>query len=135
MGLDMYLQGHCYHGGSSKKTIDDFPVKEIILELGYWRKHPNLHGFIVSNFNDGTDDCQPIELGSSEIEQIIQAIENDELPPTSGFFFGTSYTPEHKKLYDEQKAEDIEVFRKALAWQTEKSEDVSFKYITYRASW
>jgi hypothetical protein len=27
-------------------------------EVGYWRKHPDLHGYIVETFADGVDACQ-----------------------------------------------------------------------------
>jgi len=59
MGLDMFLHGEKYfwgHNGKRPKE-DGFEVKEHILELGYWRKHPNLHGYIVQTFADGKDEC------------------------------------------------------------------------------
>ena len=53
MGLDMYLTG--------KKIVmdarldlreDGFPLGSKALDLGYWRKHPNLHGYLVQAFAD-----------------------------------------------------------------------------------
>ena len=85
MGLDMYLQGHQYYFNRTE-TIDDFPVKEMIVELGYWRKHPNLHGAIVQTFADGEDNCEPIELNKADIEKLIEMVKTNLLPHTTGFF-------------------------------------------------
>lgn len=130
MGLDMYLTGEKYlpqdwQNPDNNKTEDGLRIKSIRLELGYWRKHPDLHGFIVQNFADGEDICQPIDLDSDDIVTIIKAIKHDCLPKTTGFFFGESENDEA------QKAEAIEIFEKALEWL------VSNKWhsVEYRASW
>ncbi len=49
MGLDMYLKGHKYLWGFDNKRPqeDGFEVEAKTLMLGYWRKHPDLHGYIV----------------------------------------------------------------------------------------
>ena len=71
MGLDMYLNSRIYHSGitydENKKmrerkleTVEGFKKKATELEIAYWRKHPNLHGYIVKTFNEGEDDCRPI---------------------------------------------------------------------------
>jgi hypothetical protein len=65
-------------------------LKAEIYELGYWRKHPNLHGYIVQEFADGKDECQEIPLGEDELIQIMEAVKANELPHTTGFFFGVS---------------------------------------------
>jgi hypothetical protein len=150
MGLDMYLQGHKFKYGSAE-VEDGFPVKTKILELGYWRKHPNLHGYIVQAFAEGRDECQDIDLGAQDIKNIISAIEGDVLPATSGFFFGTS---ESGKA---QRKRDVAVFTKALAWlenvkvmkpekiesdigviyKIEASDELptEYRHVVYRASW
>ena len=107
MGLDMYLQGHQYFSNRTQ-TIDDFPVKEIIVELGYWRKHPNLHGAIVETFADGVDECQNIELARSDIEKLLKIVKSNELPHTQGFFFGDDSDDYYKK-------QDQEFIREAKA--------------------
>lgn len=137
MGLDMYLSGkkYQYHssfapGGSriERQKEDGFEVKETIrmLELGYWRKHPNLHGFIVNTFAEGVDECQEIELSGADIEKIIDAVKAKELPPTKGFFFGESDGTE--------TTEDLQIFGRALEWV--KTADMAHdKTVIYRASW
>lgn len=115
MGLDMYLSGRKHRWQSfdapeSDLKEDGFRVEEIRLALGYWRKHPNLHGFIVEAFAEGKDECQDIELDPTAIRCIIRAIEDARLPHTEGFFFGRSDTS------NEQAQRDVEIFGRALAW-------------------
>jgi hypothetical protein len=62
MGLDMYLVGKTSDGTNK--------------ELGYWRKHPDLHGFIVNEFGGGIDECQQIDLNEECLKQILLAVEN-----------------------------------------------------------
>jgi hypothetical protein len=87
MGLDMYLKGSLHkmqnfeHPEKDAK-LDGFRITEITLELGYWRKHPNLHGYIVENFADGVDECQEIELAPADLLNIIEAIKDKKLPHT-----------------------------------------------------
>ena len=126
MGLDMYLEGHKYYHHNKRPTEDNLAVKEQVLELAYWRKHPNLHGFIVQTFADGKDECREVELGAEQIELLIEAVKECKLPDTTGFFFGQSTGSE--------RAEDLKVLTAALAWVRAKDE-TCMKYITYRASW
>jgi len=57
MGLDMYLQGERFRKSNNRTTLEDFPLRKEVLEIGYWRKHPDLHGYIVKEFAEGKDDC------------------------------------------------------------------------------
>ena len=140
MGLDMYLEGDKYYKENfdePKNNLmeDGFRLKTKRLDLGYWRKHPNLHGYIVKQFANSKDDCHDIELGADDIQTIIEAIKGDSLPETAGFFFGQSYTGNDGESYDAQKREDITVFKKALKWMNEKDSDRTWRSILYRASW
>jgi hypothetical protein len=133
MGLDMYLTGEKflmpdYQNPGIHPQEDGFRVRSRTLELGYWRKHPNLHGYIVQTFADGKDECQTIHLDPDDIRTIVAAVQAGNLPCTTGFFFGSSDTS------PERIAEDIRIFEKALAWlQTEESP--VFRSVIYRASW
>ncbi len=133
MGLDMYLTGDNYllndwENPDNNRCEDGHRVKRLELELGYWRKHPDLHGFIVENFADGEDDCRPIELGHEQLRRIIDAIQSGKLPKTQGFFFGESEND------SQQKAFDIEVFEKAIAWLAGEAKG-KWKSVIYQASW
>jgi hypothetical protein len=134
MGLDMYLQGHQYQRKETQ-MIDDFPVKEIIVELGYWRKHPNLHGAIIETFAEGVDDCRNIELNRADIEKLIEIIKSDSLPHTEGFFFGASAAPDHSEWYEEQKQETIKQLDNALKWYDGSIDATGYRWVIYRASW
>jgi hypothetical protein len=133
MGLDMYLTGNKYFHRFDQnlnrlpsEKEDGYEVKSHNLSLGYWRKHPNLHGYIVETFADGADECQEIELSAADIRQILQAITDNALPSTEGFFFGESDGTE--------KLEDIQIFADALKW-LEQQDQVSWRSVIYQASW
>jgi hypothetical protein len=129
MGLDMYLTGEKFVMSSSLILQEDgFRIRSKTVELGYWRKHPNLHGYIVQTFADGKDECQEIDLGPDHIRTIIAAVKARELPHTTGFFFGVS-DPSQERM-----AEDSAIFERALAW-CEADEPGMLRSVTYRASW
>lgn len=102
MGLDMYL-------------FSRLPGSEDRTEVAYWRKHPDLHGFIERTFYRGQEEFNCVEqpLTEQDIDRIQAAVRARELPLTSGFFFGNSYfeddTEEERQRYD---AEDIEKLEK-----------------------
>ena len=127
MGLDMYLSGNKYLWNRNRLE-DGKPIKKLEVDLGYWRKHPNLHGFIVDTFADGVDECQKIDLNIEAIDRILLAINNKTLPHTEGFFFGKS------ELTDDQVKHDFSIFEKARQW-LEDEDDEHVKTITYQASW
>lgn len=131
MGLDMYLEGHKYifnnwENPESNTMEDGFRLKGKTVELGYWRKHPNLHGFIVQEFAGGKDECQEIELSLEDLQKILKAVKKDSLPMTEGFFFGESS--------EEDKEPTIEILEAAIKWLSTKEETIS-RSVIYRASW
>jgi len=96
MGLDMYALAT----KAKPETDVDFSTKNFeTTELHYWRKHPNLHGWMQnlydakggteSNFNG---DC--VVLDSEDLDNLEQDIKDGNLPDTSGFFFGQSGSDE-----------------------------------------
>jgi len=73
----------------------DFKPEGEQSEVQYWRKHPNLHGWMehLYRLKGGSAEsfnCVPVELTLEDIDSLEQAIRNGELPQTSGFFFGQS---------------------------------------------
>jgi hypothetical protein len=141
MGLDMYLTGRKspqrdYANPETDRTEDGKIVETIEVKLGYWRKHPNLHGYIVETFAEGSDECQDIDLSVEQMEQIIKAIQDGALPHTEGFFFGSSSDDL------ETRAEDVNVFMEAIEWvkgappRPQKDGVMGeYRYAVYRASW
>lgn len=126
MGLDMYLNGEKFFMSSVRQKEDGFDVAQHELQLGYWRKHPNLHGYIVQEFAEGLDECQRIELNEVGLLKIIAAITDGQLPHTTGFFFGESDGSE--------KDEDLKIMQAALDW-LRKPEPNVWKSVVYQASW
>lgn len=123
MGLDMYLTGEAYFPNGDRKRG---AVKAHLYDLGHWRKHPNLHGYIVRHFADGEDDCREIALGAGDLEQILGAVRRRQLPPTDGLFFGASDGREREL--------DIRVLSEALAWLRAEPPG-EWRSVSYRASW
>jgi len=107
MGLDQFA--YC---------IDNNGEKE---ELAYWRKHPNLQGWMENLWqskgcpdahedNPNEFNCVPVTLTEEDLDNLEQAITNNELPSTCGFFFGSD-SDDHYKEYD---LDFIKVAREAL---------------------
>jgi|GWRWMinimDraft_9_1066018.scaffolds.fasta_scaffold06724_1 hypothetical protein len=93
MGLDMYAY-------KTKENIPpaNFTDPEDATEIFYWRKHPNLHGW-MHNLYDGKGgeqpdfNCDPVRLDAEDIDALEKDLDN--LPHGSGPFFGES-RPEDK---------------------------------------
>lgn len=118
MGLDMFL---------NKVTGE---------ELGYWRKANAVHGYIVKHFADNVDNCEPVRLSRENLAQLRKdcliviadkhRIEtaNTILPPTSGFFFGSTEIDDY---YYDDLMETVKIIDSAL--------DSKTRVFIYRASW
>ena len=107
MGLDMYA----FTTGENIPAVD-FEQPKDAAELFYWRKHPNLHGWMeeLYLFKGGSDEyfnCVPVRLDEYDLDYLERLVFADELPLTTGFFFGESQ-PEDKK-------DDVEFIQKARA--------------------
>lgn len=105
MGLDMYA----FTTPDDVPSID-FDEPSSFAELHYWRKHPNLHGWMenVYRAKGGTEpefNCLPVRLSRVDIDALDAVIHANALPPTSGFFFGASDGSE--------KEDDLAFIRKA----------------------
>jgi hypothetical protein len=109
MGLDQYM----YVASKLGTDFDDSSRRE----LGYRRKHPNLHGWMHQLWeNKGRPNGHPedqfngteLELTWNDLEELEQDIVNKRLPATSGFFFGNN-SDDH---YQEQ---DLAFVRNAKA--------------------
>ena len=114
MGLDMFAYKTRTPAGS-KCNARDGKIDEMGSEiLHYWCKHPNLHGWMEALYLDNggsvtgewTDfNCNSVELDEDDLMRLEDAVKNDELPETEGFFFG--------ETQDYHKAEDLQFIAKA----------------------
>jgi len=123
MGLDQYASAR---RGEAKKDEDGYTYYEDSMELAYWRKHPNIHGFMERLYREkGGEEvfnCRPVVLTQEDIDRLASIILDKELPETSGFFFGSSFGDE------DEENDDLEFCRKA-------SEAIKEGYTVYYDSW
>lgn len=90
MGLDMYAYATADHPAQPV----DFSTDDHA-ELHYWRKHPNLHGWMEALYywKGGTAqsfNCVSVELTADDLDRLEADIKAGELPVTAGFFYGVS---------------------------------------------
>ena len=102
MGLDMYAyvaarqgqQSEYWDGAEMNRETGEFTNTKVTkpLEIAYWRKHPNLHGWMDNLYRErggeGEFNGDELELTWEDLDRLEQAILNSHLPETSGFFFG-----------------------------------------------
>ena len=122
MGLDMYA----FVTAEKLASAVDFPELEKYEQLHYWRKHPNLHGWMealyVEKGGKNPDfNMSPVALDSADLDRLEAAIKGKKLPDTTGFFFGASDGSETK-----DDLSFIAKARKAIALG---------KFVFYIASW
>jgi hypothetical protein len=95
-------------------------------EIAYWRKHPNLHGWMhrlwESRGNSGEFNGDELELTWEDLDQLEQDIRNKKLPGTSGFFFGNNADNEYRE-------QDLKFVRDA------KAEAFLGLKVFYNSSW
>ena len=104
MGLDMYAY-------TAAKEQADLETGQ--RELAYWRKHPNLHGWMEQlaeskNLGYTTFNGVELELTWEDQDELERAVTHAQLPATRGFFFGDGSD-------DHYKATDLEFIKKARA--------------------
>jgi hypothetical protein len=105
MGLDMYA----YDANKEQ----DHDTESSSRELAYWRKHPNLHGWMEELYRAKGGDVEmfngvELELTWEDLEVLERDILLGNLPNTVGFFFGDN----SDEYYREQ---DLRFIREARA--------------------
>lgn len=133
MGLDQYAyvalrngeREDFYEGAEFDKKTNELVNPKVAKprEIAYWRKHPNLQGWMEqlwirklaaegktpeqsgwgSSFN-GVE----LELTWEDLDELERAVTHGQLPPTGGFFFGNN----SDEYYREQ---DLEFIKNARA--------------------
>lgn len=91
MGLDMFARTR---DGRLPAAVD-FKPTENDDELFYWRKHPDLHGWMEALYRtkggaDDTFNCNTVALTEVDLDRLEQVVRDGTLPATTGFFFGES---------------------------------------------
>jgi len=106
------------NGNYNEKTGEFVSTCTKPKELAYWRKHPNLHGWMERLWEEKgrpgaespteTFNGVELELTWDDIEQLEFDIQEDNLPGTTGFFFGDDSD-------DYYKEQDLEFVKQAKA--------------------
>jgi len=137
MGLDMFLAGrkstHWDIPKEERPKEDGFVVSYKALDLGYWRKHPDLHGYILETCAPGEEDtCQEVYVTKEHLQQIIDRVKQGPMPTVQGFFFGDSSAMGYYEPEEIQRT--VNMLQSALDWLTNapKSE---MRDVYYQASW
>ena len=111
MGLDQYATAR---RGEPKTDDEGFTYYEDSIELSYWRKHPNLQGWMEELYHEkgGSQEfnCVDLELTLGDLDALEESLDEEALPETAGFFFGTD-SSDH---YAEQDREFIVQARAAI---------------------
>lgn len=152
MGLDMYLYAKRYVSEYSEDTKEVSKqlqgitkdvrggmgnLQYIVTEAMYWRKANAIHNWFVKNVQGGIDDCEdynvPIDKLKCLLSDIIECLHDNSkipelLPPTSGFFFGSTEIGEYF-------IEILETTRDRLIYLIEQSYDGYIWEFSYRSSW
>ena len=142
MGLDQYA----YVATRANQNSDwwdgaevDTETKEYInpniekpREIAYWRKHPNLHGWMnqlwlkkganMRPSDDPTFNGVELELTWEDLDELEHAVEHKQLPSTTGFFFGEDSDDYYRK-------QDLEFIK------TARSELFCGLRVFYNSSW
>ena len=135
---DFQFANREYFGERKEFYLEEFGNRPYVLgdELFYWRKHPNLHGWMGGLYTErggcnrgapiyGTPQSGnfigPVQLVAEDLDILEDTVERNRLPHTTGFFFGES-RPENIEL-------DRSFIRKAR-WALEEGYN-----LFYTASW
>ena len=122
MGLDMYAyvaaragqQDEYYEGSEFDKESGEYVNSKVTkpIEIAYWRKHPNLHGWMEQLYRSKGGEAEfngvEMELTREDIDSLEQAVLDGDLPATSGFFFGDASD-------DYYREQDLEFIKEARA--------------------
>lgn len=150
---EKYISGYDYSTGEAKlsapvkklarqaglRTSDlkfsDFGSVVIRITIGYWRKANAIHNWFVQNVQNGEDNCRPYYVDTEKLKELRAECQSaladkdntDILPPTAGFFFGSTERDEY--YYDDLKT-TIEIIDNIL-----NNDRFKGLNIYYRFSW
>ena len=124
MGLDMYVYKTKF---KPTKEVDfteelypskdgqgypdfDSPVAPIE-DIAYWRKHPDLHGWMARLYHkkggeSNSFNGDPVVLTLKDLAELKEVVMESQLPNTTGFFFGQSKSDIYERVKDLEFIED-----------------------------
>ena len=111
MGLDQYATAR---RGEAKTDDEGYTYYEDSMELAYWRKHPNLQGWMEDLYHEKGGEqefnCVDLELTLDDLDALEESLDEEALPETAGFFFGS----DSSDYYAEADREFIREARAAI---------------------
>jgi hypothetical protein len=159
MGLDMYLTAERYLGnymnpnernrviealeGDHPPVRDTNPSATVQIDVAYWRKANQVHDWFVQRVQGGEDNCQKYFVSIEDVRSLVATCEEllvkrdpeqaeEELPTTSGFFFGNT---EYNDWYWQDLEDTVNQLRPVLDWFDENDKRRMDWDLHYRASW
>lgn len=119
MGLDMWAQRTSPGNLTDPDAQVDLAFKDsdAAVELSYWRKHHDLHGWMHQLYQckGGASEqfnLNTVRLTLEDLAELEKAVVNNKLPATYGFFFGDNPPDEESQKHD---LEFIAAAREAIA--------------------
>lgn len=152
MGLDMYLYAKRYVSEYSEDTKEVSKqlqeitkgvrggmgnLQYIVTEAIYWRKANAIHNWFVQHVQYGIDDCREYDVPIEKLQELLKVIKTcikkpkkipELLPPTSGFFFGSTEI-------DEWFIASLKTTKKELEKVIKESHGGYIWEFSYRSSW
>lgn len=132
------LEDYCEH-----PSVDIYGTT-VAVNVAYWRKANQIHQWFVDNVQDGNDNCSEYYVAEEQLEELrnvcneILANREDAdlaeelLPPSEGFFFGTTDLDEWYYGDVEYTANRLKEILDIAKADRDKNEYVSFYY---QSSW
>lgn len=103
-------------------------------QVAYWRKFNALHQWFVTNVQLGIDKCDLYELDKDVLFELLEILEDvyhlkdsSKLPPTQGFFWGSTAIDEYYWRDVESSIQIISKLIDETDWNKER--------LFYQASW
>ncbi|MFZ9834249.1 MAG: phosphoglycerate kinase [Ilumatobacteraceae bacterium] len=113
MGLDQYA----FARKGEPRIVGEYNSVEYdeSNEIAYWRKHPNLQGWMEDLYREKGGDaesfnCVDVELTLEDLDCLEHDIREGILPSTTGFFFGS----DSDEYYKEQDLEFVNAARDSI---------------------
>ena len=80
--------------GNEEEVVEYYNEWDDTIQLAEWRKHPNLQGWMQELYyekgGEGEFNCVDLELTLNDLNALEATLDEEELPETVGFFFGSN---------------------------------------------
>lgn len=143
-----------YYTSAFKSLSEMFPERlikhsdagsSVGINVAYWRKANQIHGWFVREVQDYEDDCKEYHVSKEKLQELLstvtmvldtknKSVAKEHLPVTEGFFFG-NYDEDagYDQYYWEQLADTKEVLEDVLSALNEE-DDFAYDFY-YQSSW